>query len=233
MKHSIRRRWLALSVVIVAAAAVAACGQVTNSDINPQDPTIQIQHVARGPEQLVQADFCDDAGIGCPPTGAHGALAVNFVSGHAGYECEECHYVGGRLALEPASRGGLAFLPPPAARPYFDASSKTCSNVACHTVPAGTYTYSFPDGEGEPAPNTVPYGGGTPQPTPSWYTTGASCSACHVSPPVYNGVPYSWHSGLHGGSVANNNCQPVTSTPSASTWPRSPRGPQAPGPRSG
>jgi hypothetical protein len=84
---------------------------------------------------------------------------------------------------------------------------KTCSNVACHTVPAGTFTYSFPGGDGEPVLNTVPYGGGTPQPTPSWYATGASCSACHLSPPVYGGVPYNWHSGLHGGSVANNNCQ--------------------------
>lgn len=198
MKHSIGRHWLALSVVVAVAAAVAACGQVTNSDMDAQAPTLR--NVARGPAQLVQADFCDDAETGCAPTGAHGALAVNFVTGHAGFECKECHYVGGRLAFKPASMGGLAFLPPPAPRPYFDASSKTCSNVACHMVPAGSYSYWFPGGDGEPAYNTVTYGSTSPQPTPSWYTTGgAGCIGCHGNPPVN----YSWH-GSHGGG---NQCE--------------------------
>jgi hypothetical protein len=205
VKQSIRRHWLALSVVIVAAAAVAACGQITTSE--EAQPAGGLRAFQPSTAKLVQADFCDDAEAGCPPTGAHGALAVNFVTGHAGFECKECHYVGGRLAFKPASKGGLAFLPAPGPRPSFDASSKTCSNVACHTVTKGTFSYYFPGGDGEPVLNTVDYGGGTPQPTPSWYATGASCSACHVSPPVYGGVPYAWHSGLHGGSVANNNCQ--------------------------
>jgi hypothetical protein len=201
--------------VVVAAVFVTACGELPVGEsgvrVGPGTEATQGSGLQRAPEgstKLAQADFCDDAeSAACFPTGAHGALAVNFATGHAGYECKECHYIGGRLAFKPASKGGLAFLPVTSPRPYFDASAKTCSNIACHTVKAGTFSYYFPDGEGNPAPNTVPYGGGAPQPTPSWYATGASCSACHISPPLYHGQPYNWHSGLHGGSVANNNCQ--------------------------
>jgi hypothetical protein len=177
----------------------------------PVSPRSEATGVApRTAKALAQTDFCDDAEVGCEPTGAHGKLAVNFATGHAGYECKECHYIGGRLAFKP---GGLAFLPAPSPRPYFNADTNTCSNIACHYVKPGTFTYSFPGGDGEPVQNTVPYGGGTPQPTPDWYATGASCGACHRSPPYapsppYDAnQPYTWHSGYHGGFLADNNCQ--------------------------
>jgi hypothetical protein len=208
-------RWMrwgspALVVLFVVALVVAGCGQVTNGEANGQGTTLQ--HVAQAPAQLVQADFCVNAeDPSCTPTGAHGVLALSYVTGHAGFECKECHYVGGRLAFKPASKGGKAFLAAGPA-PTFDAAAKTCSNVACHTVPAGTYSYYFPDGSGDPQLNTVKYGGGPPRPTPSWYTTGAAaCTACHDDPPR-NGSDGSnvWHSGLHGNqgpTGARNQCQ--------------------------
>jgi predicted CxxxxCH...CXXCH cytochrome family protein len=208
-RSSLRKHIFAISFAGAAALFAAGCGQEEPVDAAPANAGQEVTAVApRTGNLLAQADFCDDAeSPTCIPTGAHGKLAVNFATGHAGFECKECHYIGGRLAFKPASKGGLAFLPAPAARPYFDATAKTCSNIACHTVPAGTFSYYFPGGDGEPVLNTVPYGGGGPQPTPNWYSTGASCSACHVSPPRYNGQPYAWHSGLHGGTLAYNDCQ--------------------------
>jgi nitrate reductase cytochrome c-type subunit len=93
----------------------------------------------------------------------------------------------------------------PGTLPTFDATSKTCSNVSCHGVKAGTFSYYFPDGEGEPQLNTVPYGGSSRQ-TPSWTATGTLCTACHANPPAN----YTWHSGFHGGqgpAGAVNQCQ--------------------------
>jgi predicted CxxxxCH...CXXCH cytochrome family protein len=209
LKPSIRRYAPALSVVILAAAFVAACGQITTSEEAQSAAGVRV--VQPTTAKLVQADFCADAeSASCTPTGAHGALAVNFVTGHAGYECKECHYVGGRLAFKPASKGGLAFLPAPNPTPTFDATAKTCSNVACHSVPAGTFSYYFPDGDGNPVLNTVPYGGGTGSATPMWYATGLGCAACHANPPDYQGVKYLWHSGFHGNqgpTGAYNQCQ--------------------------
>jgi hypothetical protein len=205
-------RWMkwsspALPVAVVLALVVAACGQATNSEGNGQGSTIR--NVARAPATLAQADFCVDAeSSSCEPTGAHGPLAVSFVTGHSGFECKECHYVGGRLAFKPASKGGLAFRPAPNPPPTFDAGAKTCSNIACHGVPAGQYSYYFPgnednDGDGYPDPElkTVNYGGTVAATTPSWYATGASCTACHGNPPA-NGSDGSntWHSGNHANS---------------------------------
>jgi hypothetical protein len=83
--------------------------------------------------------------------------------------------------------------------------NKTCSSVACHSVPAGTFTYSTYDwGTEEVVWVSVPYGGGASQTTPSWYTTGgSSCTACHPLP----ASNYTWHSGYHGGTASNNSCQ--------------------------
>jgi hypothetical protein len=82
-------------------------------------------------------------------------------------------------------------------------------------MPAGTYTYWTVDGTGEYVENTVPYGGGPPRPTPSWYATGAiGCTACHDDPPGISGAAptpkYVWHSGSHGNqgpTGARNQCQ--------------------------
>ena len=156
---------------------------------------------------LTQDEVCLDGDPACTPTGAHGGPSTS-PAGHYAFACTVCHKVGGRLAFDkngPAYGAGY-----PA--PTFDATAKTCSNAACHTVKAGTFSYYFPDGEGNPQLNTVTYGGGAPRPTPSWYATGAtSCTACHDDPPR-NGSSGSnaWHSGYHGNqgpTGAYNQCQ--------------------------
>jgi hypothetical protein len=89
--------------------------------------------------------------------------------------------------------------------PSFDPVAKTCSNVSCHMVPAGTFSYWFPGGDGEEMLNTVPTGG-SPATTPSWESTGESCDACHGNPPRNA----SWHGGYHanqGPAGAYNQCQ--------------------------
>ncbi len=128
-------------------------------------------------------------GGACAATGAHGK--------HVFTSCQTCHVCGGVLQFDPAGPAVAAGQPAPA----FDAVNKTCSNVACHSVPAGTYTYWVYDWGSETLyPVSVPYGGGAAQTTPSWYTTGASaCTACHPLP----ANSYNWHSGYH----AVNTCE--------------------------
>lgn len=147
---------------------------------------------------MTQDEFCVDADA-CPPTGAHGK--------HGAYDCKVCHFVGGRLAFQKTGPAYAAGQP----APTFDAAAKTCSNVGCHSVAPGTFSYWFPGGDGEPALNTVTYGGGAAQATPPWYATGAGCAACHPNPPR-NGSSGSntWHSGAHGSldpNAATNQCQ--------------------------
>ena len=146
------------------------------------------------------------------PTGAHG-LPASVAGGptrHGKYDCKVCHLVGGVFAFDP---GGPA-VAPGNPLPSFDVSTKTCSNVACHGVPAGTFSYYFPgnetDADGYPIPelktvNVLGNSGGT---TPSWYATGSvACSACHANPPR-NGTDGSnaWHSGSH---ANNQNVGPI------------------------
>ena len=205
MKQSIRQHWLAISVVIVAAAAVAACGQITTSEEAPQGAVkaSKLQPRASLTVESVCANADDPE---CTPTGAHAKHTST---------CAVCHAVAGRLAFQvggPAYGAGWTSSQP---RPAFDPVAKTCSNVACHGVPAGTYSYYFPgnemDADGYPIPElkTVSYGGTMSAATPSWYATGsATCTACHGNPPA-NGSDGSnaWHSGNH----ANN--QNVGPTP--------------------
>lgn len=142
------------------------------------------------------------------PTGAHGK--------HAAFVCKTCHVVGGVFSFDPI---GAAVAPSPTPLPSFNASTKTCSNVACHGVPAGTFSYYFPgnetDADGYPIPElkTVHYGGSMAASTPSWYATGVGCSACHGNPPA-NGSDGSnaWHSGFHAnnqnvGAIPPNACE--------------------------
>ena len=199
MNLSIRRRWLALSVVIVAAAAVAACGPVTTSE--EAQPAGGLRAVQPSTSKLVQSQVCADGQV-CAPTGAHAK--------HGAFDCKVCHAFGGWFAFQ---NPGPAYLPnstgTPSA-PSFDATTKTCSNVACHSVPPGTFSYYFPGGDGEPALNTVPYGGASGSAAPMWYDTALGCAACHGNPPLYNDVAYVWHSGFHGNqgpTGANNQCQ--------------------------
>jgi hypothetical protein len=158
-------------------------------------------------ENLTQDEVCLDGDPACTPTGAHGGPGTS-PPGHYAFSCSVCHKVGGRLVFD---RNGPAYAAGKPA-PTFDATAKTCSNVACHGVPAGTFSYYFIGGDGEPVLNTVNVYGNSSGVTPSWYATGgAACGACHGNPPR-NGTDGSnvWHSGFHGGqgpTGANNQCQ--------------------------
>ncbi|MHB8875852.1 MAG: CxxxxCH/CxxCH domain c-type cytochrome, partial [Myxococcaceae bacterium] len=112
-----------------------------------------------------------------------------------------CHSCGGVLQF--ASPGPAIGSGP---SPTFDATSKTCSSVACHGIPSGTFTYPFQGGDGEVVWNTVSYGSSTSE-TPSWYASFGSCGGCHGNPP---GGGYVWHSGRHAGQGPTgtaNQCQ--------------------------
>ncbi len=156
---------------------------------------------------LIQSEVCADGDPACTPTGAHGGPAT-LPSGHFAYDCKVCHKVGGRLTFDKAGPAYAVGRP----APTFDATTKTCSNIACHGITSGTFSYYFPGGDGEPVLNTLSYGGSTLVATPSWYSTGSSaCAACHGNPPL-NGSNGSnvWHSGYHGSggpSSALNQCQ--------------------------
>lgn len=147
--------------------------------------------VAGGGEALT-ADHVVPTGQACTPTGKHLL--------HASFSCATCHQAGGALCFDAAVAGATA---------AFDAVTKTCSSVACHGTTAGTFTYTSWDySTDQPVSVSVPYGGsGGAQ--ASWYApSGGGCTACHGYPPTYNGVPYVWHSGQHGGGIPNGNaCQ--------------------------
>jgi hypothetical protein len=138
------------------------------------------------------------------PTGAHGlpggVPGVGGPTKHGGFDCKTCHVVGGVFSFNPSGPAIATGQPLPA----FDPTLKTCSNVACHGMYTGTFSYYFPGGDGEPALNTVNYSGSGGS-APSWYTTGLGCTACHGNPPR-NGA---WHSGYHAGgpTSASNQCQ--------------------------
>jgi hypothetical protein len=191
---AIRNRSLVVAALLgLPALMVIGCGQEAQE-------AVQAQASARPKQLLVQADVCADASDPlCTPTGAHGK--------HGGYACSVCHKVAGRLAFDKAGPAYGTGLPAPS----FDATAKTCSNVACHSVKPGTFSYYFPDGAGDPQLYTVNYGGGAPPTSPAWTSTGAGCAACHGNPPKYGSDGSNvWHSGFHanqGPTGAANQCQ--------------------------
>lgn len=153
--------------------------------------------------------YCADGDASGTTTGAHGK--------HRRYNCNVCHHRHHRNHSAPVSFDTAG----PAHKdgwpaPSFDATTKTCTNVACHSVPNGTFSYYFPGGDGEPTVNVVTYGsspataGAT---SPAWNspTSSGSCDGCHGNPPR-NGSSGSnvWHSGYHGGQGPTgpyNQCQ--------------------------
>jgi len=196
---------VAATLLGASALMVVGCGQGATEPVRDlaSIPPVELS-IAQ-----VDVDPCADPGSAtCVPTGAHGNLTS---PGHRGYACTVCHYVAGRLAFDPAGpayAGWTAAKP----RPAFNATAKTCSNVACHSMPAGTFSFYSLDGAGDVQLVTVNYGGGPPKTTPAWYATGSvTCTACHDDPPR-NGSDGSnvWHSGFHGGqgaTGARNQCQ--------------------------
>ena len=175
---------------LVAAALTASCGE----GIPQQGGALD-----RGSSARLTQDEVLPTGATCTPTGAHGK--------HAGYDCKVCHLCGGVLAFDPLGPA----VSPGLAAPAFDAAAKTCSNVACHGMYAGTFSFYFPGGDGEPELITVAYEGNGGS-TPSWYSSGAGCTACHGNPPANAPVfgAYTWHSGHHGNQLPTgtmNQCQ--------------------------
>ncbi|GFO61727.1 hypothetical protein GMST_40520 [Geomonas silvestris] len=183
------------------------------ADWVPHDNTVDDFYKAKEQKAKLSAkalaldatEVCVDGDPSCTPTGAHG--------GHAGFDCKVCHKVGGRLSFSKTSTPTAYSANLPA--PTFDAVAKTCSNVSCHGVSKGTYSfYSLPDGNGDITLITVSYGGTTGTgSSPPWNGTGnvSGCSACHDDPPR-NGSSGSnvWHSGYHGGqgpTGVRNQCQ--------------------------
>jgi hypothetical protein len=156
------------------------------------------------------------------PAGGHDRHISN------GYACTVCHAeVIGLVNFDLAGPASSIKLP----LPTYDQVAKTCSNVACHSVPPGEFTYWFQGGDGEAALWVAPYGGGTV--TPSWYSTEKKgCAGCHDL--SYQGGWYVWHSGYHGGG---NTCQlchtdavgtvtPTGPSPTAALSPATNCGPQ-------
>jgi hypothetical protein len=139
-----------------------------------------------------------------------------------GISCEVCHSTtaASKMALVSGATTHLNGVtdidfenPGPAYRvglsaPSYNSTAKTCLNIACHAVSAGTYSYYFPGGDGEPVLNTVTYEAESSS-TPAWNATPSSdsCAVCHGNPPRDGHV---WHSGYHGGqgpAGASNQCQ--------------------------
>ena len=151
-----------------------------------------------------------------------GGGGAHIVSGHipktarpadGWVNCIPCHYGGPASHAKTITADGhfgnasVAIDPQygftPGVAPAYDPVSKSCSNVSCHGVPSGTFSYWFMDGAGDPLLYTVPYGGAAHQ-TPSWTTTGAQCIACHDNPPYNAPNQYTWHSGWHGNVNINS-----------------------------
>lgn len=175
-----------LAVALAAALAIATgCEQTPGT-------------TARAGGSALTSDEVLPSDLACSPSGAHAK--------HAFTSCTTCHNCGGVLQFDPAGAAIIAGGP----LPTFDAVGKACSSVACHGVAAGTFTYSFPDANGDPQYVTVTYGG-TSRTTPSWYSVGAACTACHDDPPRSGSSgSNAWHSGYHGGqgpTGTRNQCQ--------------------------
>jgi hypothetical protein len=174
------RNHRALGIGVVAALLAVACSEGAPRAAAPRGARGTAAATAQAP---------------CSPRGAHPKHAFTI--------CTTCHACQGVVAFDQA--GPAYAMGTPA--PIFDATAKICTNVACHGVASGTYTYSSWDwGLDQPVDVTVSYGG-TLKTTPSWYTTGAGgCTACHDDPPRNN----VWHSGYHGAqgpTGARNQCQ--------------------------
>jgi hypothetical protein len=127
------------------------------------------------------------------PTGAHPK--------HGAFACTACHLVGGSPCFDSAGPAVGSGLPPPS----FDLTAKTCSSVACHGAYSGTYTYARWDWGIEDFEYVSVQYAGSGGATPSWYGSGATCTACHGNPPAPIG---NWHAPNHASTMpAGRKCE--------------------------
>lgn len=133
-------------------------------------------------------------------------------------DCKACHNMTGSFMaagtfFKDSSKG--AFWPGGPAPVYVPSGNwstpqantpASCSNIACHGVPAGTYTYYIWDyGLNASVPVTVNYGGMS-NATALWQDNATTnCNSCHGNPPQNGNV---WHSGQHGGGDNCDLCHP-------------------------
>ncbi len=191
MTRSSVRYGVAVPLVVSAILALHGCGQ---GEIAPGDAP-----AARAAGALTQ-DAVVPPGQACTPTGKHAE--------HGSFACTTCHQCAGTLSFNASIAGASA---------AFDATTKTCTSVACHSVPAGTFTYyTYNPDLMQTVPVTVAYGGSGGSAGANWYAPpGSSCTACHGYPPSYNGTVYAWHTGMHGFGIVNGNacslCHPDAS----------------------
>lgn len=178
--------FLALSGV-AAALLLNACGQQVQGEGDLAGASTS---------KALTTDHVVQTGQACSPTGKHAEHGAQLIG------CSTCHQCTGTVSFDASIAGPTA---------AFDATTKNCSNVACHAVPAGTFSYNSYDwGLDQVVVVTVPYGGSQGGPAANWYAeAGAtSCGACHGYPPKYNGTAYPWHTGAHGIGIGNGNtCQ--------------------------
>ncbi|QWV95819.1 hypothetical protein KP003_10830 [Geomonas nitrogeniifigens] len=86
-------------------------------------------------------------------------------------------------------------------------TAATCSNIACHNIPAGTYIYYIYDwGADDYVAVNYNYGGMS-NATALWQDQAdTNCNSCHKIPPYSKNV---WHSGQHTNNTipGGNNCE--------------------------
>ena len=94
--------------------------------------------------------------------------------------------------------GGLApvFMPSGSWSSPKTNAAASCSNIACHSIPAGVFTYYIYDWDAdEVVPISYNYGGMSGA-TALWQDKAdTNCKSCHNIPPYSKNV---WHSGSHG-----------------------------------
>lgn len=201
-------------IALVATVILAACG--TNApDRSTMTPQERFANAPAPTTVLSRALLMGSlpALCGTPSTGycqddahaVHAQYMNRDVGGANAGSCNNCH-VGWSLdwfgeEFDPDGNRRPAFIAPTAEnpnppRPSFNGWSMTgapvtgvynCSNVACHGVPARTYTSTFQGGDGSAWTRTTALPGSYPT-TPVWGTTGNSCTACHDPAP-----PAPWH----------------------------------------
>ncbi len=97
-------------------------------------------------------------------------------------------------------------------------NAASCSNIACHSIPAGTYTYYIWDWGIEDVVPVDYYYGGMSSAKALWQDNpSTNCNSCHGIPPIAGNV---WHSGFHGNyMIGANNCETCHPDAKSSTTP--------------